>query len=163
MRSSTRKLTLTAHITFSVGWLGAVACSLVLALAGLTARDEQVVRAAYLALSLTTSWITVPLSLAALASGLVQSWVTPWGLVRHYWVLIKLLLTVIATALLLLHAQPIRLIATQAGIAVLSMTDLREARIHLAFDAAAALLTLLVATILSVYKPRGLTPWATSV
>lgn len=161
MPSSTRKLTLTAHITFSVGWLGAVACSLVLALAGLTARDEQVVRAAYLALSVTTSWTTVPLSLASLASGLVQSWVTPWGLTRHYWVLIKLLLTAMATALLMVHAQPIRDVARQAALDMLSSGELRAARIHLAFDAAAALMTLFVATILSVYKPRGQTPWAT--
>ena len=160
MSTNLRKLTLSAHITVSVGWLGAVACSLVLAVAGLASRDQQLVRAAYLALSLVTSWVTVPLSVASLASGVLQSWITPWGLTRHYWVLIKLLLTAVATALLLVHAQPIRDVATQAAFDMVSMTDLQAARVHLAFDAAVAVMTLFAATVLSVYKPRGLTPWA---
>jgi hypothetical protein len=41
-------------------------------------------------------WVLVPLSLGALASGIVQSIGTKWGLVRHYWVLVKLLLTIAA-------------------------------------------------------------------
>ncbi len=42
-----RKLVLIAHITFSVGWFGAVAAFLVLVITGLTSRDPQMVRAAY--------------------------------------------------------------------------------------------------------------------
>ena len=45
-----RKFALTAHVTSSVGWLGAVAVSLAIAVAGLTSHDAQVVRAAYLML-----------------------------------------------------------------------------------------------------------------
>ena len=45
-----RKLTLTAHVTCSVGWLGAVAGFLVLSIAGLTSRDAETVRGAYLAM-----------------------------------------------------------------------------------------------------------------
>ena len=40
-----------------------------------------------------------------------------------------------------------------------SSIDLRRIRIQLAFDAAAALVALLVNTTLSVYKPRGLTKY----
>ena len=43
-----RKLMLTAHVTSSVGWLGAVAVSFALAVAGLTSQDAQTVRGAYL-------------------------------------------------------------------------------------------------------------------
>jgi hypothetical protein len=50
-----RKFALTAHVTFSVGWLGAVAAFLALAIAGLTSPDAQMVQAAYLAMDLTTS------------------------------------------------------------------------------------------------------------
>ena len=39
MTPRVRKWALTAHIAFSVGWLGAVAGFLVLSIAGLTSRD----------------------------------------------------------------------------------------------------------------------------
>jgi hypothetical protein len=152
-----RKLALTAHVTTSVGWLGAVASFLALALAGLASQDEETVRAAYLAMDLTTWFVIVPLSIASLLTGLVQSLGTSWGLFRHYWVLIKLLLTVVATFLLLVHTQPITFMATVVVATPLSGADLREVRMQLVFDAGAALLLLLVVTALSVYKPRGLT------
>lgn len=98
-----RKLGLTAHIIFSVGWLGAVAGFLVLSIAGLTSQDAEVVRSAYLVMNLIGWFIIVPMSLAALATGLVQALGTEWGLLRHYWVLVKFLLTILATIALLLH------------------------------------------------------------
>lgn len=48
-----------------------------------------------------------PFSLAALLTGVVQSVGTAWGLLRHYWVIAKLLITVLATLLLLVHMQPV--------------------------------------------------------
>jgi hypothetical protein len=154
-----RKFALTAHVTSSVGWLGAVAVFLVLSIAGLTSRNAQTVRAAYLATELITWFVIVPLSLASLITGIVQSLGTAWGLFRHYWVMVKLLLTILATIILLLHTQPISYLAGVAAEATLSNTDLRGLRIQLVADAGAALLVLLVATMLSVYKPRGRTPY----
>src|SRR5712691_5373000 len=103
MTPALRKLSFTAHVTSSVGWLGAVASFLVLSIAGLTSQDAETVRGAYLAMNLLGQFIIVPLSLAALLTGLVQSLGTHWGLFRHYWVLVKLTLTIGATLLLLLH------------------------------------------------------------
>jgi len=108
---------------------------------------------------LITWFVIVPLSLASLLTGLVQSLGTTWGLSRHYWVLAKLLLTVLATAVLLLHTQPISYVARVAAETTLSSADLRRLRIQLVADAGAALLVLLVTTTLSVYKPRGMTPY----
>lgn len=152
-----RKLALTAHVTASVGWLGAVAAYLALAVAGLTSRDAQVVRAAYLAMELTVWLVIVPLALASLLTGLVSSLGTPWGLFRHYWVLFKFLINVFATTILLLYT---RSIGYFAGVAASSRTDLGELRnpTHVV-HASAALLLLLVATVLAVYKPRGVTPY----
>jgi hypothetical protein len=82
-----RKLALTVHLVSSVGWLGAVAGFLALAVAGLTGQGEQITRAAYLAMDLTAWFVIVPLSLASLLTGLLQSLGTTWGLLRHYWVL----------------------------------------------------------------------------
>jgi predicted permease len=154
-----RKLALTAHITSSVGWLGAVAGFLALAIVGLTSPDAQQVRSAYLAMDLTTSLVIVPLAVASLATGLVQSLGTRWGLFRHYWVLFKLLITVFATIILLVHLQPIGYVAGIAAERALGSGELRQLRIQLAADAGAALLALVVTTTLGVYKPRGLTPF----
>src|SRR5713226_2479378 len=157
MTPGLRKFALTAHVGSSVGWLGAVAGFLALAVAGLSVQDAQRVRAAYLAMELITWSVIVPLSLASLLTGLVSSLGTRWGLFRHYWVLAKLLLTFVATMVLLLHAQATSRVATAAAETILSGADLRGLRIQLAADAGAALLVLLVNTTLGVYKPRGLT------
>jgi len=154
-----RKFALTAHVTFSVGWLGAVAAFLALAVAGLTSWDPQVVRAAYLAMDLTAWFVIVPLSLASLVTGLVQSLGTRWGLFRHYWVLIKLVMTILATIVLLVHTQPIGYMARVAATTTIASADHRGVRIQLVVTAGAALLVLLVATTLGVYKPRGMTPY----
>ena len=152
-----RKFALTAHVASSVGWLGAVAGFLALAVAGLTSRDAQMVCAAYLAMELTTWFVIVPLSFAAPLTGLVQALGTTWGLFRHYWVLVKFLITIPSTIFLLFHMQPISRLAGVAAETTLSSADLHGLRIQLAADAGAALLVLLVATTLAVYKPQGMT------
>ena len=154
-----RKFALTTHVSSSVGWLGAVAAFLALAMTGLITEESQLVRAAYLAMHLVTWYVIVPLSIAAFASGLVQSLGTTWGLFRHYWLITKLLLTVLATLILLLHTGPIDRVAEAAARIGLASTDLRQLRIQLVGDASAALFVLFVTTMLSVYKPWGLTPY----
>ncbi|MGQ0601880.1 MAG: hypothetical protein ACT4QE_09320 [Anaerolineales bacterium] len=154
-----RKFVLTAHVTFAVGWLGAVAAFLALAIAGLTSQDAQMVRAAYLAMELIARFVIVPLSFAPLLTGPVLSLGTPWGLFRHYWILAKLLITILSTIILLVHMQPISLLAGAAAKTTLLSADIREMQIQMVVAAGAALLALLVATTLAVYKPRGMTPY----
>ncbi len=154
-----RKFALTAHVSSSVGWLGAVAGFLALAVAGLTSQDPQRVRAAYLAMELTAWFVIVPLSLASPLTGLVQSLGTTWGLFRHYWVLVKFLITIPATILLLVHMRPVGHLARAVAETTLASGDLAGLRLQLVADASAAMLVLLVATTLSVFKPRGLTPY----
>ncbi|MFH9547887.1 hypothetical protein [Streptomyces sp. NPDC017435] len=155
--SGLRKVVLTAHVTSSVGWLGSVASFLALAIAGLTGEDAQRVRGAYLAMEVTGWYVIVPLAFASLLTGLVQSLGTTWGLFRHYWVLAKLALTVVATFLLLLHMQVVDDMAHAAALTDLSGSDLSGMRAQLVFDAAAAIALLITTTALSLYKPRGIT------
>ena len=152
-----RNLVLTLHVTSSVGWLGSVAAFLALAVAGLTSRDEQTVRAMYPAMELVTRFVIVPLCFVSLATGLVQSLGTRWGLFRHYWVVAKLLLTVVATVVLLLQTGVIRYLGTAAGERALASGDLRELRASMVVHAGGGLVVLLLATVLSVYKPQGMT------
>jgi hypothetical protein len=159
MPSGVRKVVLTAHVVASVGWLGAVAAFLALAVAGLASSDADLVRSAYPAMELTTWFVIVPLAALALVSGVVQSLGTTWGLFRHWWVVAKLVITVLATLLLLLHTQPIGRLAEAAAVAPPAAAELHPLRVQLVFDAGGALLALLVTTILGIYKPRGLTPY----
>lgn len=151
-----RRFALTAHVAASVGWLGAVAAFLALALAGLTGEDVRRAQGAYLAMETAGWFVVVPLAFASLLTGVVQALGTRWGLVRHYWVLVKLALTLVATGLLVLHMQVVEQVADAAA-SGLPGPGLEGARLQLVLDAGAAVLVLLIATAVSVYKPRGLT------
>lgn len=146
-----RKFAFTAHVTFSVGWLGAVAAYLAPATAGLASQDAEMVRAAYVTMDLIVRFVIVPCSLAALLTGLVQSLGTEWGLFRHYWILVKFLLTIGAVIVLLLHMPTLSRVAEMT----LASADFGALRIQLLVHAAGGLLVLLTATALSVYKPWG--------
>jgi hypothetical protein len=155
MTSRLRKLALTTHVSVSVGWLGAVAAYLALAITGLTTRDSSTAGAAYRSMEIIGWAIIVPCSLGALASGLVQSLSTEWGLFRHYWIVAKLVLTVAATAVLLLHVPSVSRMARIVVDTALATGDFAELRMQLVVHAAGGLLVLLTITALSVYKPWG--------
>jgi len=103
----------------------------------------------------------VPLSFAALLTGLVQSLGTHWGLFRHYWVLVKFALTIGATILLLLHqftavaGAARRVSGSSAG----TLPEVGRLETQLVGDAALAVLVLLITTTLLVYKPWGRTSY----
>jgi hypothetical protein len=91
-------------------------------------------------------------------TGLVCSLGSIWGLFRHYWVLFKLLINVVATIVLLLSMQTLDYLAEVAAVATLSSSEpggLRSPSPVL--RAGAALLLLVVATTLAIYKPQGMT------
>jgi hypothetical protein len=156
MTPSLRKFALTAHIISSVGWLGAVAAYIALDVAVVTSQHAQTLRAAYIAMELITWRALVPLALTSLLTGLVMSLGTPWGLFRHYWVLFKLLLTILATVVLLKHTEVINYKAGVAADPTTSIGDLSALGGSL-LHSVGGLVVLLLIMILSVYKPRGIT------
>jgi hypothetical protein len=153
-----RKTGVFVHVTTSIGWLGAVAAFLVVAIAGTWSAEREAVAAAYVAMD-WIAWLAIlPLCIASLVTGVVQSLATPWGLFKHYWVIVKLAMTLVATAVLMMHMRAIAGAADAARHAS-SVAELSGMRVQLAAEAAAGLLTLLIATALSVYKPRGVTAY----
>ena len=159
MRPNLRKFMRTLHVIVTVGWLGAVAGFLALAIAGLTSQDAQLARACYLGMDLITRWVIVPLSLIPLfVTGPILSLGTPWGLFRHYWIVVKLVINILSTLILLIHMKPIQYMARVAADGTLSSAD-HSAQVQLVVAAGAGLLALLVATGLAVYKPRGMTAY----
>jgi hypothetical protein len=152
-----RKFALTAHVTCSVGWLGAVVVFLALAIVGLASPDDRTVRGVYLVMEPAAWSVLVPLAFASLLTGTVQSLGTTWGLFRHYWVLFKLLITVFATLVLLIYMETFRVMARVAADPTADLALVRNPSPR--FHAVLALLVLLVATVLAIYKPRGATPY----
>jgi hypothetical protein len=156
MAPGLRKFVLAAHLTLSIGWIGAVVAYLALGISSVTSQDALTVRGAWVAMELTGWYVIVPLALAALLTGLVISMGTTWGLFRHYWVLISLALTILATVVLLLHMPTVSLMADTAREA--DGADLGRLGGDL-LHPGLGLLVLLVITALNMYKPRGMTPY----
>ena len=144
MTSNVRKLALTTHVTSSVAWIGGVACFLVLAIAGFSSKQSQTVQAAYVAMNLICWFVVIPLSLASPVSGIVQAIGTPWGLTKHYWVLVKLFVTVPCSAVLLLHMLPTTELAAAAAQGKLAGDAMHELRVQLIADSAVALVVLVL-------------------
>jgi hypothetical protein len=154
MTPEQRKFALTVHVTFSVGWIGAVVAYLALGVAAVTSQGDQTVRAAWTAMELIGWYAIVPLALAALLTGLVMSLGTKWGLFRHYWALISLVLTILATVVLLLHMPDVSFLTDIAQEAEGARLDELGGDL---FPPGLGLVVLLVIQVLNVYKPRGLT------
>lgn len=158
MSPGLRKLTLSAHLTLSVGWLGAVAAYTALDVTAATSHEPQVLRAAYLGMGLVAGWVIVPLALASLLTGVIISAGTKWGLFRHWWVVISLLLTMVATLVLLVETSTINALAGMAADPSTSSDELRSMGSTLVHSVGGTVV-LLVVLLLNVFKPRGLTPY----
>lgn len=173
MTPGVRKFALTAHVVSSVGWLGADAGFLALAIVGLTSQDAQMVRAAYLSMELLGLFVIVPFSFAALLTGLVLALGTQWGLFRHYWIAVKFVLTIAATIVLLVHTNAMREAASRvSSVAAETLSSIKahleastagghlgDLQMQLLVASGAGLLVLLVNAALGIYKPRGLTSY----
>lgn len=153
-----RKAALAVHLAVSVGWIGAIAAYLALDLAAATSADPAMLRAAYLGMGLIAGSVIVPLALGTLVTGLVVSLGTKWGLLRHWWVLVSLALTVFATVVLLVETGTIAAYAAVAADPGATEADLRSMGSTLVHSAGGSIV-LLAVLVLNVYKPPGLTPY----
>lgn len=157
MTIALRRFVFTTHVTSSVGWVGAVIVFLALAIIGLTSPHEATVRGAYLVMAPAAWFVLVPLAHASLLTGVAISLGTPWGLFRHYWIVSKLVITLVATVVLLIYMETFRQMAGAAADPVLALGLVRNPSplVH----ASLALFLLLVATALAIYKPFGMTAY----
>ncbi|MBI4503217.1 MAG: DUF2269 domain-containing protein [Gemmatimonadetes bacterium] len=151
-----RRLVLVIHLTFSVGWVGAVVVYVALGLSAVTTRDVLTVRAAWIAMELTGWRAILPLAVGSLITGLAMSLGSAWGLLRHYWVLITFVLTLLSTTILLLHLPTV---SSLAGVARQAEGEALTALGGDLFHPTVGLVVLLVIMVLNVYKPKGLTPY----
>lgn len=154
MEARLRKLVLSAHLTVSVGWIGAVLAYLGLGLSAATSKDVESIRSAWTAMELVGWYVIVPLALAALLSGVLIALGTKWGLFRHYWVLFSFVLTLIANVVLLLHMPTV---SASADLAQRYEGAALEALGGDLLHPGIGLVILLAIQVLNLYKPPGLT------
>ncbi|MDQ3887561.1 MAG: DUF2269 family protein, partial [Actinomycetota bacterium] len=159
-----RKGLLTAHIVTAVSWVGIDMVLLVLALTALTSSDPRTVAASYFAIGAFTIVLLVPAGVLTLATGLLLGAGTHWGIVRYWWLTVKLVITVVLTTLVIVLLRPkvvdVSSQAEQAGAAGLSRDQLGSLPVDLIFPPSVSIIALIVATVLAVYKPWGKTPFA---
>ena len=162
MRPRARKLTLSLHLAVSVGWIGTVVAYLALSVAAANSEDVQVIRAAWIGMDLIGWFVIVPLALASLLTGVMIAMGTRWGLIRHYWVVFSLVLTIVATVVLIQHMPGV---SDLADVARRSSTGVDEFDAHLFgqlkqgdfLHPGLGLVVLLLIQVLNVHKPAGLT------
>ncbi|MBW7475697.1 hypothetical protein K0T92_13165 [Paenibacillus oenotherae] len=155
---SLRKLVLTIHVITTMGWLGSAAAYIPIAAYVLNNQDADMIRSAIQIMSLVANVIVLPVAFASLLTGVGLSLGTRWGLFRHYWIFFKLLFTVIAVVMLVAYIQELSHAASIASKSTLSNADISMLKdsIHIVHPSG-GLLIVVVAAVLSVYKPKGMT------
>lgn len=144
-----RKALLSVHIVTAVGVLGTDAVLLALGIAGVRDRSPETV---YPAASLVGSWLVAPLAVTALVTGTLLGILTQWGLVRYWWVAIKLGITAVLNVILFLALIPLLQDTADKAVAGETFTNADQVPVLIAPLAAVTLLALNV--VLAVFKPR---------
>lgn len=148
-----RQSTLVVHIVSAGVWIGLDVVMAVLALSGWFADDVETRALAYRALATFVVAPMVVTSLVCLASGLLLGLGTPWGLLRYWWVIVKLVLTVVLVVLVLFLLRPgMAEVATYGEDLAAGRTPSGDVS-GMFFPPAVSLSALSLATALSVVKP----------
>lgn len=106
LKPKTRKFVLLVHGISALGWLGLNIGNLTLELTGVFTTDPTTQHAVYRVLGLLADTLLIPISLIAFTTGVLLSVGTHWGLLRHWWIVVKFALTLIAVVLIPLSLLP---------------------------------------------------------
>jgi len=150
-----RHAVLVLHIVSAVGWVGVDLALIPLVLTGLTTDDGPTAAAAYRAVAILVPWTVPALSLLIVSTGVLLGLGTKWGLVRYWWVAVKLVISLILTVLVFVALLP--------GVTSLEVSNASTGdEVRAAFEDPAMFLyppvvsslMLLTAVVLSVTKPQ---------
>jgi hypothetical protein len=159
-----RKAVLVLHAITGIGWMGVDIAVFVLLMTARTTDDPALVVSGFTAIRMIVPIAVPPLSLGILVTGLILGLGTRWGLVRYWWVLIKLLLSLVMTVLVFVSLVPavnsIAVLSTTATSADAVRASLGALPTQLMFPPIVSFLMLGVAAILSIFKPWRRTPWS---
>ncbi|MET7376383.1 hypothetical protein [Micromonospora arida] len=151
-----RKVWLTLHVGIGVGWLGISTGMLLLSIIGATAGSHELQHGAYLLLGSFEILLAIPSVFLTIITGVVISLGTPWGLLKHKWVLVKLVIALALPFLAFFEGPWIEELEARSAAGQIE-TGATGMLLIGAMGLFAALLW--TATILSVFKPGGRTRW----
>lgn len=153
-----RKQLLTLHIISTMVWLGSASSYIPIGIYVVNSQDAEMIRFAIQIMSIIVNFIVVPVAFVSLLTGVILSLGTRWGLLRHYWIVVKLLLNVFAVIMLVNYAVLLSRAAAIAAQTTWSSADIEilQAPNHISHPIGSVVIVV-TATILSVYKPRGMT------
>lgn len=150
-----RQVTLIVHLISAGAWIGIDVIVAVLVGVGWSGTDVQARSLAYQALAAFVVWPMLASGLVCLVTGVLLGLLTKWGLVRYWWVLVKLLLNLVLCTLILGALQPGMAEVGVYGRDLLTGTPDRATVSQLFFPPAVSLSALTLATVLAVIKPWG--------
>jgi hypothetical protein len=159
-----RKGVMVAHIMSGVGWMGLDIGLFVLMLTGYTTDSAAKAAGAYNAVAIVIPWSVPILSLGMLGSGLLLGWGTKWGILRYWWVFVKLTIGVILNLLVFVALLPgVRDLETSdPSLTADGVRDTigNDVITSMFFPPIVSFTMLLISAILSIYKPWGKTSWS---
>jgi hypothetical protein len=153
-----RQVLLLIHIVSGVGWLGIDLAVAPLAITGLAASDGGLAAACYLAIAVLVPATVPSLALTMTATGILLGWGTQWGLLRYWWVAVKLVLALVLTALVWVLLLPA--VGSVSGLAPSASGDEVRASlgafpVQIMFPIGVSFTSLAFASLLGVMKPWG--------
>lgn len=150
-----RRAVLTVHILGAGAWIGIDVVLGVLVFTAMFTSSTATEAVSYQALELFAVWPLLTAGLVTLVSGVVLGLGSHYGLVRYWWVAVKLALNLLLVVLVAVALRPGLAEAASYGEALAAGRAVDAAVDNLAFPPIVSGLALVTATILSVFKPWG--------
>ncbi|MEU4035505.1 DUF2269 domain-containing protein [Streptomyces collinus] len=153
-----RKLTLAVHVVTSVGWVGLSLSMAVLAVMGCTTGDAAVAKGVYYAMYVFDDTSVTVFSVTAAVTGVLLSCGTKWGLLLHWWIVVKWVVTLFTTVFAWFVIHPVVMSASRrTADEGDSPPEPGAAGDFLVWSVPLLFVLLTGAAVVSVYKPWGRT------
>lgn len=151
----TRKTILIVHIASAGVWLGIDVVMAILIFTSIGTSDVHTKALCYEALSLFAVWPLLAVGLLSLASGVLLGLGSRYGLVRYWWVAVKLALNVLLSALVLVGLRPGLARLDKLGHELAAGATTTASIGNMIFPPIVSPVCLAIAFVLAVFKPWG--------
>jgi hypothetical protein len=159
LKISQRSWLLSLHIATGGLWFGTALCSVALALSILLLKPGEAIHGINLARNVLGQYIIIPAAVFSVITGVLLCGFTNWGFFKHYWVMVKQLVTLVLIMLGSVWLGPMTKEMTalsEAGRSqVLQNPDYLTLQTTATLVGALQTLALLTVIIVSTLKPWG--------
>lgn len=155
MKAPVRKLVLLLHIMSAGIWLGLDVAMAFAIFTALNTDDRQLAAALFQALETITVVPLLSTGVVCLITGLFLGWGSRYGIVRYWWVLIKIVLNLILTALVLLSLQSGVQEVGEYGARLITDPTATTDLSNIVYPPIVSPTALTIAMLLAVFKPWG--------